>query len=153
MSRFTRLWNAHPGRANVCDPAVFKNQCSMRMAKALRSLGVELKGLRTCVDYDKKKFASHKPGHVRSAQQLANLFYRRPKAHGLGAKSFEHMRGSISKNIAKLKHRHGMIFIVNGWGRTDHIDIWKGNGATGVLKGGFNSYLKTGEQVWFWEFD
>lgn len=152
MSRFSDLWKHHPGRGYVCDTNVFANQCAMRVGVALRALNVDLSGLKTCVGYDSSKFADHAPGHIRSAQQLANHFYRKPAAHSLGAKSFKIYEGSIGKNIAKLKDLNGMIFIMNGWGSTDHIDVWKGNGATGSLKGGYPEYLNVGEQVWFWEF-
>ncbi|MCB2263592.1 MAG: type VI secretion system amidase effector protein Tae4 [Candidatus Thiosymbion ectosymbiont of Robbea hypermnestra] len=52
-----------------------------------------------------------------------------------------------------LKDKKGMIFIMNGWGNSDHIDVWKGNGVTGTLKDGFESYFGAGMQVWFWAFD
>jgi hypothetical protein len=153
MSRFDLLWNAHPGRANVCDATVFTNQCAMRIGKALREIGVGLAGLKTCYGYDRKKFETHKPGHTRSAQQVANHFYRKPKAHNLGARSFKIYPGSITKNINVLKDKKGMIFIMNGWGSTDHIDVWKGNGTTGTLKGGESSYFIRGQEIWLWEFD
>ncbi|CAD7853387.1 MAG: hypothetical protein [Olavius algarvensis Gamma 1 endosymbiont] len=125
----------------------------MRVGAALRTLGVDLSGLATCVNYNRNRFSSHAPGHVRSAQDLANRFYRKPNAHGLGANSFESFTGSIKRNMAELKDRKGMIFIMNGWGNTDHIDIWKGNGVTGILKGGFTRYFTVGAEVWFWDFD
>lgn len=153
MSRFNILWANHPGRGLVCDEDTFGNQCAMRMGHALRKAGVNLEGLKTCVGYDRRKFGGHAPGHVRSAQELANRFYRKPKAHALGAKSFKLMRGSIKKNIDSFKNRKGMVFIRNGWGSTDHIDVWKGNAASGTLKGGEASYLSKGDEVWFWEFD
>lgn len=38
---------------------------------------------------------------------------------------------------------------MNGWGATDHIDIWDGSD----MKGGSPSYFALGEQVWFWKLD
>lgn len=151
MDKFTSLWSNHPAKAHVCDASVFSNQCAMRMGVALRRSGVSLVGLKTCVDYS-SKFKTHKPGHVRSSQELANYFYRKPKAHGLGAASFKVYTGSIQANLGELKDGKGMLFIMNGWGRTDHIDVWKGNGTTGVLKGGDSSYFGAGTHVWFWGF-
>ena len=151
MSRFKTFWTNHPGTGFVCDNKVFKNQCAMRVGHALRKMSVKLTGLKTCVGYDAKKFKSHAPGHIRSAQQLANHFYRKPKAHGLGASSFKIYTGSMQTNMNALKDKQGMIFIMNGWGSTDHIDAWKGNGKTGQLKGGYSSYFSVGTQVWLWE--
>ena len=125
----------------------------MRVGVALRAIGVKLNGLKTCVDYNRSKFRTHTPGHIRSAQELANQFYRRPSANDLGAKSFTIYQNDVNANLAELKDRNGLIFIMNGWGSTDHIDVWKGNGAGGTLKGGELSYLSRGQQVWFWEFD
>ena len=136
----------------MCDTAIFANQCAMRMGTALRAIHVDLEGLKTCVSYDRIKFKSHAPGHTRSAQELANRFYNNPRAHALGAKSFKIYTGSIRGNIDALKSKQGMIFIMNGWGSTDHIDVWEGDGASGTLKGGFDSYLSVGSQVWLWEF-
>lgn len=41
----------------------------------------------------------------------------------------------------------GLSFIMNGWGNTDHIDLWDGE----YLKGGSSDWLELGDQVWFWE--
>lgn len=64
----------------------------MRVGGTLRGMGGTLTGLKTCVDYDRNKYKSHKPGHIRSAQELANYFYRKPKAHGLGPSRSKSMR-------------------------------------------------------------
>ncbi|MET0270402.1 MAG: T6SS effector amidase Tae4 family protein [Sphingomonas sp.] len=151
MTSFTSLWNSHPGKGYVCDSTTFANQCAMRMGTALRACGADLSGLSTCVGYS-RTFASHAPGHVRGAQDIANRFHGKTTAHGLGATAFRAMTGSIDANMAYLKDRNGMIFIMNGWGSTDHIDVWRGNGRSGVLKGGDPSYYSLGSQIWFWEF-
>jgi hypothetical protein len=96
------------------------------------------------------QFASHAPGHVRGAQAIANRFFK--QTHSLGAKTFKAMPGSINGNLAYLKSRNGMIFIMNGWGTTDHIDVWRGDGSSGDLKGGYTSYFGLGTEIWFWEF-
>lgn len=153
MSRFELLWNAHPGRAYVCDSALFPNQCAMRIGVALRSIGAQLTGLKTCVGYDRRRFGSHRPGHTRSAQEVANHFYRVKEGKGLGAKDFRIYTGNMNDNMDTLKGKKGMVFIMNGWGHTDHIDVWKGNGTTGEIKGGDSSYFDKGQQIWLWEFD
>lgn len=148
---FSDLWNFHPGRGSVCDTTIFGNQCAMRMGKALRSNGASLEGLRTCMSYNRRRFKSHDPGHVLSAQDLANKFFQRPNAPGLSAQRFSVFSGSIRSNIGHLKDRNGMIFIENGWGSTDHIDLWRGDGVSGELRGGLRSYFAVGKKIYFWE--
>ena len=152
MPTFQQLWDAHPARADVCDKETFGNQCAMRVSTALRAVGADLTGLRTCVDYDRSRFGSHRPGHVRAAQDIANHFHRVTSGKGLGAASFTIYDGTINGNMAALKGAKGMIFIQNGWGTTDHIDLWQGNGSAGTLKGGATEYFGVGEKIWFWSF-
>lgn len=151
MAKFATIWKNHVGRAYVCDRAVFGNQCAMRMGEALEKSGVPLKGisLKRCNNYS-NKFKSHKPGHIRSAQELANVFYRKPSLLGAGVKK-QIFKGSMDANPASFKGKKGMVFIMNGWGNTDHIDIW--DGVLMKLKGSANTaaYRKRGKQVWFWE--
>jgi hypothetical protein len=97
MKTFNKLWNAPVGRANLCDDPPFGTRCAMRMGEALRGAGHALAGLKTCVTYDRKRFASRAPGHVRSAQELANHFHRKPKK--LGAKSFKIHTGTMQGNM------------------------------------------------------
>ena len=77
MAKFSTIWSNHVGRGYVCDQATFANQCAMRMGQALEDSNISLHKLtlKRCSHYS-KKFKTHNPGHVRSAQQLANLFYR-----------------------------------------------------------------------------
>jgi hypothetical protein len=152
MARFDDLWDAHPGKGYVCDETIFVNQCAMRMGTALRAVGADLSGLKTCVQYSRRHFAAHAPGHVRGAQDLANRFRNVTREHGLGATRFTAMTGTIAANMDRLKMRRGMIFIMNGWGSTDHIDLWRGDGQSGELKGGSISYYRVGAQTWFWDF-
>ncbi len=150
MATFKELWKNHVGLENVCDGKVFENQCAIRMGEALRLSGISLAThkLRTCVTYNRRRFSSHTPGHVLAAQQLADVFKEEPEllASGVGRKV---LKGNIDKNMAKLKDRKGMIFIHNGWGATDHIDLW--DGYTRDLKGGLPDFFSRGVAVWFWE--
>lgn len=52
--------------------------------------------------------------------------------------------GVTSKDYAGKK---GIVFIKNGWGPTDHIDVWNGT----LMKGGSDLYFARGTEVWFWE--
>lgn len=152
MPTFQQLWNAHPGHTDVCDKETFGNQCAMRMSTALRAVGANLTGLRTCVEYDRRRFGSHAPGHVRAAQDVANHFYRVTSAKGLGATSFNIWDGTINGNMASLRNGRGMLFIQNGWDDTDHIDVWRGDGSAGTLKGGDVEFFGRGQKIWFWGF-
>jgi hypothetical protein len=151
MVTFAKLWKNHVGRSYVCDQTVFGNQCAMRMGKALEDSGISLTGygLKRCTTYS-SKFKSHNPGHVRSAQDLANVFYRNPKLLGAGVRK-QIFTGSIDDNLSSFKGKKGMVFIMNGWGSTDHIDLW--DGTTMQMKGSSNttSYRKRGKYTWFWE--
>lgn len=81
------------------DQKEFGNQCAMRMGKALEDSGVTLAnaGLKRCSDYS-KAFKDHKPGHVRSAQDLANVFYRHQQLLGANVKKLI-VDGSINDNL------------------------------------------------------
>lgn len=151
MAKFSTIWKNHVGRRYVCDRSTFGNQCAMRMGQALEDSSVSLKKttLKRCMHYS-KKFNTHSPGHIRSAQQLANAFYRKPTLLGVGVK-LKTFTGTINDNILSFKNKKGMIFIMNGWGNTDHIDIW--DGIKIKMKGSSDTagYMKRGKQVWFWE--
>lgn len=150
MPTFQTLWDNHPSRANVCDATVFRNQCAMRMGQALTLSGVKIPmdGLRTCVGYNRRRFADHAPGHIRAAQQLADLLKKKPTLLGAHV-TCKVMAGTINDNIKDMQKKNGVVFIRNGWETTDHIDVF--NGTSLVLKGGSASYRSKGEQVWFWE--
>lgn len=151
MASFSTLWKNHTGRGYVCDQDVFGNQCAMRMGKALEDSGISLvsKNLKRCSNYS-KKFKNHEPGHIRSAQELANVFYHHPTLLGTGVKKLI-LDGTIDDNISSFKQKKGMVFIMNGWSNTDHIDLW--NGILMQMKGSSDTagYRKRGKQVWFWE--
>lgn len=153
MAKFATLWKNHVGRSYVCDQALFGNQCAMRMGKALEDSGVSLSGknLKRCSNYS-NKFKNHNPGHIRSAQQLANVFYHNSLLLGTGVKKLI-FNGTIDDNLSSFKNKKGMIFIMNGWDQTDHIDLW--DGVLMRLKGAYNTadYRKRGKQVWFWELN
>jgi hypothetical protein len=151
MVAFETLWQNHVGRSYVCDQNTFGNQCAMRMGQALEKSGISLAAhnLRRCRTYS-STFKDHNPGHILAAQDLANVFYRQPSL--LGAKVKRHvLNGTINANIKVFLRKRGMVFIMNGWGNTDHIDVW--DGLIQTMKGSpdTDGYRMAGKQVWFWE--
>jgi len=75
------------------------------MGKALEDSGVSLRGrnLKRCSS-SAAKFKHHEPGHVRSAQELANVFYRSPALLGTGVKKLI-FNGTINDNLGSLKNK------------------------------------------------
>jgi hypothetical protein len=109
MITFESLWRNHVGRETICDVTLFENQCAMRMGKALEESGLSLigRGLKRCTDaYPKLK---HKPGHIRSAQDLANVFYYDPTLLGSDVKK-QIFKGNINNNISSFEGKQGMVF-------------------------------------------
>jgi len=148
---FQDLWRNHVGRGYVCDQDEFGNQCAMRLGQAVEASGVSLASerLKRCTGYS-PKFKDHVPGHIRSAQDLANVFYWKPSILGAGVKK-RISKGSMDDNFDAFNRKQGIVFIMNGWGTTDHIDLW--DGLTLQMKGASSSegYRQVGREVWFWE--
>lgn len=82
----------------------------------------------------------HQPAHILAAQELANWLKTRQGIFGRA----EIHRGVTSKDFAGRK---GLVFIKNGWGSIDHIDLWNGV----IMKAGISTYFAFGQEVWFWE--
>jgi len=142
VSLFQRLWNNHPGRAAVCDDTRFPNQCAMRMGVSFEESDISIpNSVRKCTN-QYGAYADHRSGkvsgHVLAAQELANWI----DASGI----FPSHTTAISE--AEVGGRTGIIFFLNGWGTTDHIDVWNGT----ALKGGSPDYFDTDyDALWFWE--
>lgn len=82
----------------------------------------------------------HDPKHILSAQELAKWMKDKSDVFGdVDVKS-----STTSKDYSGKK---GLVFIKNGWGSMDPIDLWDGSS----MKGGEASYFSAGEEVWFWE--
>lgn len=135
---FQKLWNNHPGGGVFpCDRSTFSDQCAIRMGVALERSGIETSSFdqmypnRRCY----RNF-NHNPGHILAAQELASWIDRK--------NIFGKYKKIIPNNYPK---ESGIVFIKNGWGHTDHIDVWNGS----ALKGGDSSFLPLGEEVWFWK--
>lgn len=86
------------------------------------------------------KGLDHSPKHILAAQELATWMTKNEPIFGKVKK----LKGVTS---ADFQGKKGIVFIMNGWGATDHIDIWDGS----RMKGGSTNYFSLGEEVWFWK--
>ena len=106
------------------------------LAGTMEKSGIDTSSFDTL--YPKRRcWLGHTPGHILAAQELANWIDKNPALFG-------------TKQIIKPDHypnQSGIIFIQNGWGTTDHIDVWDGT----ELKGGSPDYTTKGKEVWFWK--
>tara|TARA_B100001059_G_scaffold43554_1_gene35710 strand:+ start:211177 stop:211524 length:348 start_codon:yes stop_codon:yes gene_type:complete len=84
---------------------------------------------------------NHSPRHILAAQELANWL------DDAGNNAFGSKRVIRGGALESLKGKKGIVFIMNGWDSTDHIDLWDGE----TLKGGAPDWLNKGDEVWFWE--
>ncbi|WP_411751996.1 type VI secretion system amidase effector protein Tae4 [Serratia sp. (in: enterobacteria)] len=135
---FTQLWNNHPYPDSPCD-STFINQCAIRMGVALEKSGINIHTFHGAKCYQNFK---HSPRHILRAQELANWLLSRQDLVGKVAK-----KKKVSQN--DYIGKKGIVFIKDGWGSTDHIDVW--DGSKMLMKGGSPDYFTLGTEVWFWE--
>ena len=138
---FQKLWENHPYPDSPCDTTTFTNQCAIRMGVALEQSNIDTSSFDTM--YPKRRCYpgfKHKPKHILAAQELANWLETQAGVVGKPEKK---------KNVTSGHYggKKGIVFIQNGWGFTDHIDVWNGVN----MKGGDTSYFSLGREVWFWE--
>jgi hypothetical protein len=146
MPTFNDLWIKHPYPNNPCDTTAFPNQCAIRMTVALHDAGINTALLR-CV----RCWHGHKnPSHILRAQEFANALALAPQLLGPTVKIAK-FKGSINSNLAEFTNNKGVVFIRNGWGATDHIDLW--DGVRKLMRGSSDTadYMARGDQVWFWK--
>jgi hypothetical protein len=87
---------------------------------------------------------NHTPRHILRAQELADWI---AKKQGLfGEKKVYKRKDQPKMSHADFAGKKGVVFIRDGWGPTDHIDLWNGY----ELKGGDSPYLSKGTEIWFW---
>lgn len=147
---FALLWGNHPDGTHPCDSSKFRNQCAIRLGVALEKSGYDTSRLavrRCSTAYPALK--AHAPGHILSAQELADALALDSRSWSANAR-VKKFPGSIRKNQSAFAGRKGIVFIQNGWGPVDHIDLWDGSrvkGAT-ILPGAFT---QSGTAVWFWD--
>jgi hypothetical protein len=137
MVKFNDLWDKHPGwNATPCN---FENQCAVRMGVALSNSKVDLKtfeGARCWFD--------HKPKHILRAQELANWISKQSELFG---EKTEYKRKDFpNMSYSDFSGKKGIVFIQDGWGATDHIDLWNGY----EMKAGEAAYFSKGVAIWFW---
>lgn len=68
----------------------------------------------------------HVPSHILSAQELADALDRYSRSHWNKCSHAIKLKGSIHTNRSQLGIQKGIVFIQNGWGATDHIDLRNG---------------------------
>lgn len=134
---FEKLWNNHPYPDTPCSTKYFKDQCAIRMGVALRGAAVDLSDFRGAKCYPGLK---HEPKHILRAEELANWIAGKTTLFG---------ERVVSKKVTHTDYfgKKGIIFIKDGWGSGDHIDVWDGKN----LKGGDTAWFARGKQVWYWE--
>lgn len=139
--KFLDLWKSHPYPNKPCDDETFPNQCAIRMGVALEGAGVDTNGFDEMYP-DRRCYSGfdHSPKHILAAQELANWLKKDSSIFGKP----QTYTGATSKEFKGIK---GIVFIKNGWGATDHIDLWNGTS----MKGGYPYYFELGKEVWFWE--
>jgi hypothetical protein len=131
------LWDNHPYPDFPCDRTLFENQCAIRMGVALERSGASMASFVGARCWARP---SHAPKHILRAQELADWLLKQTTLVG---------RVQKHKKVtsADFWGTPGIVFIRDGWGATDHIDVWDGE----ALKGGSPDYFLRGKEVWFWE--
>lgn len=154
------LWMNHPGKEeNPCNKALFLNQCAIRMSVSLYLSNIDLstfygvkcwgthtdmyesklKSLQVKTEdlfYKKPYFLPLKKDagqfkHFLRAIDIANWMDSHPEIFGTKRK-FDR-KDDPFMDYKKFTKYKGIIFILDGWGPTDHIDLWNGY----KMKGGY----------------
>jgi hypothetical protein len=135
MVSFNKIWTNHPGR--LSSPCKFVNQCAIRMGIALQESGIDMSTFSGA-----KCWHGHRPKHILRAQELADWITINSRYFG---------DRKVYKNVTSIdfQGKKGIVFIKDGWGATDHIDIWDGS----IMKGGATDYFEKGKEVWFWDLN
>lgn len=147
MPTFKKLWDSHPYPDSPCAPK-FENQCAIRMTVALHGAGINtalLSGVRCWHNHTS-------PSHILRAQQFAEALARTSSLLGAGI-SVVKKKGTVNDNLTVFSKKKGVVFIKDGWGSTDHIDLW--DGLLSLMKGSADTqdYMSRGKEVWFWEME
>lgn len=145
MSLFSKLWSLLPENTEYpCDKSKYGNQCAIRMSVALQSAGIDMTSC-SAVKCDYHLTTHTKVKHYLRAQELATWFEKK----SVFGKTYKYSRQEINKRGYKdiFDNRQGVIFIQDGWGPTDHVDLWNGN----LIKNGSLNYFNKGVAIWFWE--
>ena len=145
MPSFNTLWSNLPTQLEYpCDQSKYTNQCAIRMSVAFQKSNIDVSRC-PAVKCDFSISTHKSPKHFLRAQELANWI----KDTGLFGKTHTYSRSELNKagGKKKFKDRKGIIFIEDGWGPTDHIDLWNGH----LIKNGSDNYFEKGIRIWFWD--
>ena len=141
---FNTLWANHPWPLSPCDKSIFDNQCAIRMGVALELSGVNTISFdamypgRRCSAYPAIK---HSRRHILAAHELATWMRSQKQIFG-------EVKVYKNRTSTQFKGKKGIVFHLNGWGPTDHLDLW--DGTTFKTLNPIDNFL-VGEEVWFWE--
>ena len=114
MITFEELWKHHPGRES--SPCNHDNQCAVRMGVALAECKVDLSSFKGALCWEK----GHNPKHILRAQELADWMANKKALFG---ERKVYKRTKDSPKMSDFVGKKGIIFIKDGWGPTDHIDL------------------------------
>ena len=134
---YRQIWDNHPYPGFPCDKSIHKNQCAVRMGIALEGAGVSLKSF-----MGQRCWSGHEPSHILRAEELARWIATQKAIFGSVVKCV----GKGKASSADFARKSGIVFIKDGWGAGDHIDVWDGF----TFKAGDASWFGLGRQVWFW---
>lgn len=137
MVSFFNLWHNHPGYDRPCLDG-YEDQCAIRMSVALRNVDVDLASFEG-VRCSGKRCSDR---HVLRAEELANWLAQTTEVGRL-------KRYYGKKHPSEFYGKRGILFIKDGWGGGDHIDLWEGM-LTKTLKAGRYDWLTRGRQTWLW---
>lgn len=133
---FYNLWANHPYFDSPCNGG-FENQCAIRMGVALAASDLDIRsfdGLRC--------WSGHSPAHILRAEELAKWLVEQPDIGRF-------TRYRHRKKAADFRGKCGIIFIKDGWGAGDHIDLWDGV-LSQRLRAGHSDWIARGREIWFW---
>ncbi len=140
MISAAELWKNHPAPNKPCDTTTFPNQCAIRMGVALALTGVKLDTFSGARCYPGFK---HSPRHILRAHELAKWLSEPSQIPSVGKVRKIPQSKLVNSDYLGKK---GVVFLRDGWGATDHIDVFNGK----FLKGGSPSYWSLGKDVWLW---
>jgi hypothetical protein len=109
------------------------------MGVALAECKVDLSSFKGALCWEK----GHNPKHILRAQELADWMANKKALFG---ERKVYKRKKDSPQMSDFVGKKGIIFIKDGWGGTDHIDLWDGYS----MKAGYSSYFLNGTELWFW---
>jgi len=176
MILFNTLWQNYPDVSDKpCNENLFINQCAIRMSVALyfsdmdlssftgakcwgphpnirkqhlKTFKVDAKEIDQIINlpyYKPLKKDADSFRHFLRAQEIANWMDTKPNIFGI--KKVFKRKDNPNMDHLFFSNKKGILFILDGWGYTDHIDIWNGF----KMKSGYLNYFSKGKEIWLWE--